>query len=63
MLDELERAAGRFSRRKDRATLTVSVLPTIASVWLMPDGTYVISDDPNYNPEKEYGEGGKKMTR
>lgn len=36
MLDELERAAGRFSRRKDRSTLTVSVLPTIASVWLMP---------------------------
>lgn len=36
MLDELERAAGRFSRRRDRATLTVSVLPTIASVWLMP---------------------------
>lgn len=36
MLDELERAAGRFTRRRDRATLTVSVLPTIASVWLMP---------------------------
>lgn len=36
MLDELERAAGRFTHRRDRATLTVSALPTIASIWLMP---------------------------
>lgn len=36
MLDEFERAAGRLLQRRDRATLTVSVLPTIASVWLMP---------------------------
>ncbi len=35
-LDELERAVGRFTRKRDRATLTVSVLPTIASNWLMP---------------------------
>lgn len=46
MLDELERAAGRFTRRRDRAVLTVSVLPTIASVWLMPRLHYFTSQHP-----------------
>lgn len=46
MLDELERAAGRFTRRRDRATLTVSVLPTIASVWLMPRLHHFTSQHP-----------------
>lgn len=46
MLDELERAAGRFSRRRDRAVLTVSVLPTIASVWLMPRLHHFTSQHP-----------------
>jgi LysR family glycine cleavage system transcriptional activator len=36
ILDELERAGGRFAQTRDRTTLTVSVLPTIASIWLMP---------------------------
>jgi LysR family glycine cleavage system transcriptional activator len=46
MLDELERAAGRFTRRRDRAVLTVSVLPTIASVWLMPRLHHFTSQPP-----------------
>ncbi|WP_187640355.1 LysR substrate-binding domain-containing protein [Bosea sp. F3-2] len=46
MLDELERAAGRFTRRRDRATLTVSVLPTVASVWLMPRLHHFTSQHP-----------------
>lgn len=36
VLDELERATARFDRKSTRKTLTVSALPTIASVWLMP---------------------------
>ncbi|MFT3808500.1 MAG: hypothetical protein QM698_01135 [Micropepsaceae bacterium] len=33
------------------------------SAWQMPDGTIVISDDPNYDPEAELGGGGKKIER
>ncbi len=36
MLDELERAAARYTRRALKATLTISALPTIATSWLMP---------------------------
>jgi LysR family transcriptional regulator, glycine cleavage system transcriptional activator len=36
MLDELELAAGRFTRRGVKKTLTISALPTIATIWLMP---------------------------
>jgi LysR family transcriptional regulator, glycine cleavage system transcriptional activator len=36
VLDELERATARFDRKNMRKTLTVSALPTIANVWLMP---------------------------
>jgi LysR family transcriptional regulator, glycine cleavage system transcriptional activator len=36
VLDDLERATARFDRKNTRKTLTISVLPTIANVWLMP---------------------------
>lgn len=36
VFDELERAAGKFRTSSSSKTLTVSVLPTIASLWLMP---------------------------
>lgn len=36
VFDELERAAGRFRPAGSQAVLTISVLPTIASLWLMP---------------------------
>ena len=38
-------------------------LPNSASAWQMPDGTYIISDDPNYDPSAEHGDGGKKMAK
>lgn len=47
----------------DPATGQKVELPNSASVWRMPDGTYVISDDPNYDPAPEHGDGGTKMTR
>jgi LysR family transcriptional regulator, glycine cleavage system transcriptional activator len=36
VFDEIERAAERCRKRTGSAILTISVLPTIASVWLMP---------------------------
>lgn len=33
------------------------------SAWQMPDGTIVISDDPNYDPSADIGSGGKKIER
>ena len=36
MLDDLERAANRFGRRDAKKKLTITALPTIATVWLMP---------------------------
>lgn len=36
MFDELERATTRIRRRRTESTLTISALPTIATVWLMP---------------------------
>src|SRR5262249_12837657 len=36
LFDELERAAGRLRRLSPKEKLTISALPTIASVWLMP---------------------------
>ena len=36
MFDDLERAASRFGRRNARKKLTITALPTIATVWLMP---------------------------
>jgi LysR family transcriptional regulator, glycine cleavage system transcriptional activator len=36
VLDDLERATARFDRKNTRKTLTISALPTIANVWLMP---------------------------
>lgn len=33
------------------------------SAWQMPDGTIVISDDPDYDPTEEHGSGGKKIER
>ncbi|MFO1147479.1 MAG: transcriptional regulator GcvA [Alsobacter sp.] len=34
--DEIERASDHLRKRRSHATLTISALPTIASLWLMP---------------------------
>lgn len=36
LLDEFEQTCGGLTTRKERKTLTVSALPTVASAWLMP---------------------------
>ncbi len=48
----------------DPATGSEIELPQGAAVWAMPDGTYIFSDDPNYDPAQAgEGDGGRKMKR